>query len=85
MSRLSLPFLEACSRLDTPEDFLVDGLYFCRLDDDPSNPLNSPAVFEKVNAALAYVNAWRFNAAVAREYLASLELDQKAKVKLEPW
>lgn len=85
-NRLSLPFLEDCIHNNNiPKGFLVGSLEFYRLDNDPLNLLNSPAVFEQVNAVLANFMKWRFNPTAAKEYLSSLNTTKKAKSKLAPW
>jgi len=85
LSRLSLPFLQVVTPHGNKQEVFLDiSVDFCRLDDVPLNPLNSPEVFEQVNVVLSNI-AWRFNPIAAKEYLASLETAKKAKVKLEPW
>ena len=87
INRLMLPFLDDnFNRYDKKADVILeDSLEFYRLNDDPLNPLNSPAVFEQINSNLTDFVKWRFNPTAAKEYLTSLNTAKKTKNKLAPW
>lgn len=84
--RTELPFIERITQTLVVKIDLIDPKITVQIiNDEITNPLNTPNNFYFVNELLQAVGGWKFNNTIAKDFLESIEAESRVKDNLSDW